>query len=265
MGSASLIRTKARELNLCESMGNCGRTPLTAGHQRVRRSPEWGSAFWKIAFGRLRGARGNASPDSFGRTEFHSPCYDRKGGRIWLELGGGVRRWWCLEQGFRVHLRASKGLKEVCAPYRAAVPREAREHGGMALTALDEGHVQGARNCAHNRIRIIRIHQQRLLALDRGAGKPPQDEHSGIVGVLGSDIFLGDEVHAISERRHERRVCRTVDAGESRSAVSAIEVANRGPGNFTVHAVDTSRSGAHSLFEFVILRDLGSALRRDLE
>ena len=42
---------------------------------------------------RVRQAKGpNASPNSFGRTHFRSSCSDPKGGRIWLELAGGVRR-----------------------------------------------------------------------------------------------------------------------------------------------------------------------------
>ena len=35
------------------------------------------------------------------------------------------------------------------------------------------------------------------------AGEAREDQHAGIVGILGGDVFLGHQVHAVAQRRHQ--------------------------------------------------------------
>jgi hypothetical protein len=53
------------------------------------------------------------------------------------------------------------------------------------------------RDRGRDRLGIVGVHQQRSRAFGRRPSKARQDEVAGIVGTLGGDVFLGEQVHAV--------------------------------------------------------------------
>ena len=132
-------------------------------------------------------------------------------------------------------------VDEALAPMLDVVLRQHLDQRAMPRAALVERHRQRLMDRGRDRLLIVRIDQQRRLAFDRGAGKARQDEHARIFGILRGDIFLGDEIHAVAQRRHQRRARGAVEAGQHRAAVGAVDVADRRPGRLAVAAVDAAR------------------------
>ena len=84
---------------------------------------------------------------------------------------------------------------------------------------LVERHRQRLLDRVADRLGIVGIDQQRGRAFHRRAGEARQDQHAGILRVLRRHIFLGDQVHAVAQRRHQRRARRAVEPGQRRAAV----------------------------------------------
>ena len=103
------------------------------------------------------------------------------------------------------------------------------EVGGMPLAALLQRHRQRAIDGVADPFRIVRIDQQRSRAFVRGAGKAREDEHARIVRILRGDEFLGDQVHAVAQRRHQPGARGAIKPGERRAAVRLVDVADRRP------------------------------------
>src|SRR3546814_11433331 len=58
----------------------------------------------------------------------------------------------------------------------------------------------------------VRIDQNRPPELQRRAREAREDEHARILRILRRDIFLGDEVHPVAQRRHQADLRGAVDA-----------------------------------------------------
>ena len=82
---------------------------------------------------------------------------------------------------------------------------------------------------------VVRVDEERRLQLLGGAGELGEHERAGIVGVLGGDELLGDEVHAVVERRDEADAGEPVEAAEG----AAVDSCGRGSGS-------ASSRGRHS-------------------
>src|SRR6266568_4463962 len=67
--------------------------------------------------------------------------------------------------------------------------------------------LKGHFECGCNRLRhgldFVRVDDQGAVELSRSAGKPGKHEDTGILRVLSGDILLGDQVHAVAQRRHQ--------------------------------------------------------------
>ena len=109
--------------------------------------------------------------------------------------------------------------------WNSAAWRSRRSSSGMESACAIDG---------RDRLRIVGIDQQRGRAFGRRAGKARQDQHAGILGILRRDIFLGDEVHAVAQRRHQPDARGAVKAGQRGAAVGAVDVADRRPGGLAV-------------------------------
>jgi hypothetical protein len=62
----------------------------------------------------------------------------------------------------------------------------------VASLALVQQHRQRLIDRSSDRLLIVRVDQQRRLALDRRAGKARKDQHTRILRGLRRDILLGD-------------------------------------------------------------------------
>ena len=109
------------------------------------------------------------------------------------------------------------------------VVHEMGEHRRVTLAPLGERHFQRLFDRRRHALDLMRIDAQRAVKFGRGAGELRQDQHAGRLGVLRGDELLGDEVHAVAQRRHQRDVGRPVDAGKRGARIGAVDVAHRRP------------------------------------
>ena len=135
----------------------------------------------------------------------------------------------------------------------------------MALLPLFERHRERLCDRRAHHLGIVWIDQERSAELGRRACKTRQDQDAGVVLVLGSDILLGHEVHAVAQRRHQRGPRGAVEAGQHAAAVGAVDVADRRPGGLAISAVDAAGGRADRALHLGIFLDLGAALRGDLQ
>src|SRR5271166_4933308 len=98
----------------------------------------------------------------------------------------------------------------------------------------------------------------------RRASEPRQDKHTRVIRILRGDIFLGNEIHTVTQWGHQPNTCGTIKPGKSRMAVGMVDVTDRRPIRLTKGAINASRSRSNLLLDFGIFRNLGAALGRDL-
>src|ERR1700678_2100335 len=91
-----------------------------------------------------------------------------------------------------------------------------------------------------------------------------QDKHTRVIGILRGGIFLGDEVHSVTQRGHEPNTCGAIKPSKRRVAISTVDITDRRPVRLTKGAIDASRGRSNVLLYFGIFRNLGAALGRDL-
>jgi len=96
------------------------------------------------------------------------------------------------------------------------------------------------------------------------AGEPRQDKHAWVIGILRGNIFLGNEIHTITQRGHEPNTCGTIKPGKSRVAVGMVDVADRRPVRLTKGAINASCNRPNLLLDIGVFRNFGAALGRDL-
>ena len=87
-----------------------------------------------------------------------------------------------------------------------------------ALAAFLERHGERAVDGVGGGGDVVRVDEERRLQLLGGAGELGEDEDAGVVGGLGGDELLGDEVHAVVERRDEADAGEAVEAAEGAAA-----------------------------------------------
>ena len=135
----------------------------------------------------------------------------------------------------------------------------------MALAALGQRHLQRALQRRRDRVGLVGIDDERVVELFRRAGELRQHEHAGIVRILRGEILLGDEIHAVAQRRHHGDVGRAIETRQNRARIGTVDVADRRPGRVAESAVDLADESRHLGFDLAVLLDVGTALRRDLQ
>ena len=76
-------------------------------------------------------------------------------------------------------------------------------HRIPAFPPLIEAHGQRAGDLPRHAVDVVRVDQERGVKLFGRAGEFRQHQHAGIERVLRRDIFLGDQIHAVLQRRHQ--------------------------------------------------------------
>ena len=85
---------------------------------------------------------------------------------------------------------------------------------------------------------VIGIDQQGAPQLARRARKPRQDQHPRVLLVLRGDIFLGDEIHPVPQRRDHSKLSHPIESREGRARNRTIDVADRRPVQIAELAID---------------------------
>ena len=89
-------------------------------------------------------------------------------------------------------------------------------HPGPALVAV---HLDGGHDRLAQRLAVVRVDEHGVGQLVGGAGELRQHEHAVAVEA-GRDVLLGDEVHAVAQRRHEHHVAGAVERRRARRAAA---------------------------------------------
>ena len=112
---------------------------------------------------------------------------------------------------------------------------------------------------------VVWVDEEGGLQLLGGAGELGEDEDAGVVGGLGGDELLGDEVHAVVERRDEADAGEAVEAAKGAAGVAAGEVADRHPVEIGVVGVDAAGEAVELLAEDLVGVDGLARGRGDLQ
>ena len=132
----------------------------------------------------------------------------------------------------------SKVLRKAAAPAEGVMPAHAFEQRLVALLSLGEPHLERHLDIVGHLLDIVGIDDQRFLHLLGRAGKARQNEHAGIVRVLCGNVFLGDEVHAVAQRRDQADARVAINFDQHFARRRAVDVLDRHPVELAVAAVD---------------------------
>ncbi len=99
---------------------------------------------------------------------------------------------------------------------------------------------------------VVRVDEEGRLQLLGGAGELREHEHARVVGGLGGDELLGDEVHPVLERRDEADPGLAVEAAERAAVIAAGEVADGHPVEVGIVGVDASGEAVEFLAQDLV-------------
>ena len=137
--------------------------------------------------------------------------------------------------------------------------------GGPAGATLRKIHPQSGIEPLGDLVRVVRIDLDRAPKLLGCSGEARQHEHARVLRVLRCDIFLGDEVHAVAQRRDEADAGEPVEACERGARHRARHPADRDPVDLAPFAVDPASKLVELPPKGAVLRHLVPAHRRHLE
>ena len=79
------------------------------------------------------------------------------------------------------------------------------------------------------------------------------------------DILLGDEIHAVMQRRHHADLGGAIKSRQHGLAETLVEIADRGPVGFAVTAIDVAHQLRQLALQTFISLDPAPRWRRDLQ
>src|SRR5262245_35494825 len=96
-----------------------------------------------------------------------------------------------------------KGREEPAVPPVDILPDDIAQKRTMAGTSFLESHLQTPFYGRGDITAVIRVDEQRVLELFRRTREMRQDQHAWVLGILGGNIFLRNQVHAVAQRRDQ--------------------------------------------------------------
>src|SRR6478736_1935279 len=144
--------------------------------------------------------------------------------------------------------------KEVGGPEVDVVGQDLLADGAHPACGLGGLHVNRAHDGVLEPVDVVRIHQEGLLELVRGAGE--FTEHQGAVVVRpGRDVFLGDQVHAVAQGCDEHDVGGQVQRNHFLDRVAVVQVPDGGVLHRVVGAIDVADGALDFLAQQAVLFD----------
>src|SRR5690606_21911415 len=110
-----------------------------------------------------------------------------------------------------------------------------------------------------------RVDDDRLAHMRRSPGKTRQNQDARVQRLLRGDVFLGDQVHAIAQWRHQADRGGAVEARKSVSREAARHVAQWHPVELGELAVDLARLPVEIALQRLIFADIAARAWRDLK
>ena len=100
------------------------------------------------------------------------------------------------------------------------------------------------------------VDDHRLGHLPGRAGEARENEHARVIGILGGDIFLGDEIHAVAKRRDQTDLCGAVHPGQFVPPIIALDVVDGRPIHVGIGADDASAQRVDAGAQILVRLDL---------
>ena len=139
----------------------------------------------------------------------------------------------------RLSWKAASASQEVARPVGDGVLEHAAAERPHAPSLLGRRHLDGPHDRVLEPADVVRVDPDRAAELVGGAGELAQHEHAAIVDPRG-DVLLRDEVHPVSQRRHEHDVGGKVQRDHLLARVGLVQVADGGVVHRVVVAVDAA-------------------------
>src|SRR5262245_18544235 len=137
-------------------------------------------------------------------------------------------------------------------------------HAVHAVTPLFGGHGDGTMNRGGHVLDVVGVHQQRIAKVVRGAGESAQDQDAVVIVARG-DEFLGDEIHAVVERRDHAEVGEPVEGVDLAVIVMPLAIHDGLPAALAEIRVERTHHLPRLLLNRLIARDATAAGRGDLD
>ena len=115
---------------------------------------------------------------------------------------------------------------------------ELAHHGVPALAPLLDPHAESECDLPRHAVDVVRIDQQRRIKLLGRAGEGGENEDAGIERVLRGHVLLGDQIHAVVQRRDQADMRDAVETGERELGERLVQVADRQPIDLAVATID---------------------------
>ena len=144
---------------------------------------------------------------------------------------------------------ADEALEPLVQVVLALAPLE-RAHARLPLAVV---HRQRGEDRFGDRVDVVRVHPDRLDHRLGGARHPREHEHARRIGAAGHEL-LGDQVHAVAQRRDEADRGVSVERGEAPARDRAVDVADRGPRGVPETTVDPTDELVDRAFLVLVLR-----------
>src|ERR1700751_3139204 len=120
---------------------------------------------------------------------------------------------------------AAESPKEALAPRRNAIATQYCHHGPPTLASLLKWHPQRCLQCFGDGVGVIRVGNHGSVEFVGRAREGRENEHAGVIGVLCSDILLGNQVHSVAQRSDESHAAEPKEASERALSGTSLRVA----------------------------------------
>lgn len=154
-------------------------------------------------------------------------------------------------------INRGKTVQKVIAPVIDVVGDQKSHHAFKPFLAFGKRHSKRAGHGIGHRLGVIGIDQKRAVEFLRGASKTGQHQHAGIFRVLCRDIFLGDKVHPVTQRRDQSDSRQPIKPGQHLAVQGTVDIAYRRPVDRSVCTVHPTGQFCHSALHILVFRHFG--------
>jgi len=163
----------------------------------------------------------------------------------------------------RIEANFTKLSDQVAGPLVNVVLPDQLAHAVHAHLAFDRIHLQGGPNGIRSLINVVGIDEQGVAQLARRSCELAEDERAPFIAP-GRNIFLGDEIHAVVQRRDQAEIRGAIEGLDFLMAVLALEENDGLPVAVLEAPIDTIGLGFDLREQIVIALDVSAAWRPDL-
>src|SRR5579859_4000800 len=160
---------------------------------------------------------------------------------------------------------AAESPKETLAPRHNAIAAQYRHHGPPTLASLLKWHPQRSLQCFDDGVGVIRVSEHGSVEFVGRAREGRENEHAGVIGVLCSDILLGNQVHSVTQRSDESHAAEPKEASERALGKAPVQVLDRRPIEFRVATGHVARQRTEPLPQRTIFRNVAARCGGDLQ